>query len=129
MIGARGTRLHLRAGANKHVTRRASLGAAVLLLVPLASGPALPQGGPAPSWPEVKCARYRAATSAILARRGTAGLGRAFLDSHAAFIASGCTEGRSVCPRSPEEFALADTLTVAAMNFGTASTFLPFACR
>jgi len=34
-----------------------------------------------------------------------------------------------VCPRSPEEFARADIMTILAMNAGMASTFLPFACR
>jgi hypothetical protein len=77
----------------------------------------------------VKCTRYQAAWGEALARFGRRGLGQEFLDGHAAFLASGCRAGRDVCPRSPEELALADALTIAAMNFGTASTFLPFACR
>lgn len=81
------------------------------------------------TWPEVKCARYAKAWKEALAVRGTKGLGRDFLDNHAAFLASGCTEKPAVCPQTEEEFALANMMVVAAMNAGTASTFLPFACR
>jgi len=77
----------------------------------------------------VKCDRYRKAWSDALARRGTRGLGREFLDRHEAFLASGCTARADVCPRSVEELDLANVLTILAMNAGTASTFLPFACR
>src|SRR4051812_33274225 len=83
----------------------------------------------AQSWSETKCARYKAAWSEALARRGERGLGREFLDSHEAFLASGCTARAEVCPRSAEELELANVMVVAAMNAGTASTFLPFACR
>lgn len=103
--------------------------AAALLAVPLAATDARAQGGVAPTWSEVKCDRYRAAWADALARRGRQGLGREFVARHEAFLASGCTARADVCPRSAEEFALADILTVAAMNAGTASTFLPFACR
>ena len=89
---------------------------------------ATPESG-TQSWSEVKCSRYKTAWSAVLARRGTKGLGRAFLDSHEAFLASGCTASADVCPRSPEELDLANVMVVLAMNAGTASTFLPFACR
>ena len=81
------------------------------------------------TWPEVKCARYKTAWSEALARRGTTGLGREFLDRHEAFLASGCTAQANVCPRSAEELDLANMMVVAAMNAGTASTFPPFACR
>jgi hypothetical protein len=81
------------------------------------------------SWPEVKCDRYRQAWRQALARGGTQGLGRDFLDRHEAFLASGCTERAGVCPRSAEEIALANAMVIAAMNAGTASTFPPFACR
>ena len=84
---------------------------------------------PARSWGEVKCARYRTAWAEALRRRGTLGIGAEFVARHEAFLASGCTAPADVCPRSAEELALADVLTIAAMNAGTASTFLPFACR
>ena len=82
-----------------------------------------------PSWSEVKCARYKKAWSEALARRGIRGVGREFLDSHEAFLASGCTAKADVCPRSAEELDLANIMIIAAMNAGTASTFLPFSCR
>lgn len=102
------------------------------LLISAMSGEAshaLAQGGNAQNWPEVKCGRYKKAWSDALARRGTRGLGQEFLDRHEAFLASGCTTRADVCPRSGEELDLANIMVVAAMNAGTASTFLPFACR
>lgn len=81
------------------------------------------------SWPEVKCARYTKAWADALARRGTKGLSIEFLERHEAFLASGCTTGADVCPRSEEELAVANMMVVAAMNAGMASTFPPFACR
>jgi hypothetical protein len=98
--------------------------AALAFTMPLASAQEETQ-----SWSEVKCARYRAAWSDALARRGTQGLSREFLDRHEAFLASGCTSPPDVCPRSPEEFDLANVMVILAMNAGTASTFPPFACR
>jgi hypothetical protein len=93
-----------------------------------AASPALAQSAP-PEWSEVKCARYKKAWSDALARRGSRGLGPAFLASHEGFLASGCTAKADVCPRSAEELDLANVMVIAAMNAGTASTFLPFACR
>jgi len=87
------------------------------------------QGSGTQSWTEQKCARYRQAWADVQARRGVQGIGQEFLERHEAFLASGCTAKVDVCPRSSEELDLANLLTVAAMNAGTASTFLPFACR
>jgi len=84
---------------------------------------------PSKSWPEVKCERYGKAWADALARRGTRGLSRDFLERHEAFLASGCTARADVCPRSAEELEVANMMVVAAMNAGTASTFPPFACR
>lgn len=81
------------------------------------------------SWHEVKCARYKKAWSDALARRGTRGLGREFLQRHEAFLASDCRLRADVCPRSTEEFEFTNTMVILAMNAGTASTFPPFACR
>lgn len=104
---------------------------ALLLLTLAAPAPplALAQTAPPQSWPEVKCARYKKAWSDALARRGRRELGREFLDSHEAFLASGCTARADVCPRSEQELELANVMTILAMNAGMASTFLPFACR
>jgi hypothetical protein len=104
---------------------------AILLAVFVAGGafPLAAQESQTQTWPEVKCARYKAAWSQALARRGSHGLGKDFLDRHVAFLASGCTTRADVCPRSEEELTLANIMVVAAMNAGTASTFPPFACR
>ena len=79
------------------------------------------------SWPEQKCAIYKDASARLFAAKGKQGLGPDFLKAHEAFLTSGCTE-RRVCPRSTEELAAANTLTILAMNAKMASTFLPFAC-
>jgi hypothetical protein len=83
---------------------------------------------PAQDWPAEKCRRYGEAWSAAAQRLGTAGLSPGFLAAHAAFIASGCRE-RTACPRSPAEIAMADVMTVLALNAGMSGTFLPFICR
>lgn len=84
---------------------------------------------PPQNWSEVKCERYKAAWTQILARRQTLSIGPEFRERHDAFLASGCTARADVCPRSADEIELANMLTIAAMNAGAASTFLPFACR
>ena len=94
------------------------------------AGPgAFAQDPRAQSWSEVKCARYGKAWADALARRGRQGLGAEFIERHEAFLASGCTARADVCPRSKEELDMANVLVLLAMNAGTASTFLPFACR
>jgi hypothetical protein len=80
------------------------------------------------NWQQTKCTRYKSAWTFTLARRGTTGLSEAFMLRHEAFLASGCTAKADVCPRFPEEFALANIMVILAMNAGTASTFPPFAC-
>ena len=104
---------------------------AALLASSMASGVsrAVAQDSRAQSWTEVKCARYTKAWTDALVRRGKRGLSQEFIDRHEAFLASGCTARADVCPRSAEELDLANILTISAMNAGTASTFLPFACR
>jgi hypothetical protein len=82
----------------------------------------------AQDWPAEKCRRYAEAWGAAARQQGTVGLSRDFLEAHAAFIASGCRE-RTTCPRSPAEIAMADTLTLLALNAGMSGTFLPFVCR
>ncbi len=79
------------------------------------------------NWREEKCVRYKAAWARFLLKRGSAGLGLDFMQAHDQFLVSNCSI-RSVCPVSPEEFEVANSLTILAMNAGTASTFLPFSC-
>ncbi len=80
------------------------------------------------AWGAEKCAAYARAWDAVLLGQGPEGLGEAFLRGNEAFIVSGCREGRTICPRGEAEIAAADMLTIAAMNMGAASTFLPFRC-
>ncbi len=91
--------------------------------------PATAQESRAQTWSEVKCERYAKAWTELLARRGRAGLAPEFVERHEAFIASGCTAKADVCPRSAAELDVANVMVILAMNAGTASTFLPFACR
>lgn len=83
---------------------------------------------PPENWPAVKCERYTKAWGEALAKFGRKGLGQPFIDSHEAFLASGCSIKGEVCPRSKEELDLANVMVIMGMNQGMASTFMPFAC-
>ena len=107
----------------------AALRIASLWMLLAALAPAAAQVSRAESWPAVKCERYGKAWTEALTRRGRAGLSPEFIARHETFLASGCTIQGDVCPRSKEELDFANVLVVMAMNAGTASTFLPFACR
>ncbi|MCC1481282.1 hypothetical protein [Roseibaca sp. Y0-43] len=82
----------------------------------------------AQTWTERKCTLYAAALEDALGLVGRDGISDGFLTANAAFIAQGCTERGRICPKSDQERALADLLTVMTMNEGMASTFVPFAC-
>jgi len=101
---------------------------ALLLAFASAAQAAAPSAREGRSWPEEKCARYGRAWTELMARRGGEGLGRAFIERHDAFLASGCATRPDVCPRSQAELAAANVLVIAAMNAGLPSTFLPFSC-
>jgi hypothetical protein len=81
------------------------------------------------TWAEEKCARYDKAFHELLDMVGRDGISEHFIKGNEAFIAAGCSNGADVCPQSTGDFDLANKLTLAAMGFGTASTFLPFVCR
>jgi hypothetical protein len=81
------------------------------------------------NWIEEKCYRYGQAWADLLARRGRAGLSQDFIDQHSAFVDGGCTAKADVCPSTERDLEFANILTIRAMNAGTASSFLPFACR
>jgi hypothetical protein len=81
------------------------------------------------NWNEIKCERYSKAWAQALVRMGRDGLGPAFLERHAAFLASGCTARADVCARSDKEIVVANAMIIMAMNAGMASTFPPFYCR
>jgi hypothetical protein len=95
----------------------------LLVMLLLGSHPAASR-----TWTEEKCARYGEAWAAAAQRHGTQGLSASFLTAHAAFLSSGCRV-RAVCPRNPTDIAMADMMTILALNAGMSGTFLPFACR
>lgn len=80
-------------------------------------------------WTREKCVRYERAFRQLLPSVAPKGVTDGFIKGNESFIAAGCSNGADVCPNSPADFELANALTIAAMNFGTASTFLPFVCR
>ena len=102
---------------------------ALALIVALLALPGRAEERLRADWAEVKCARYTKAWHEALRRYGRTGLSEEFLSRHDAFLASACMGEANVCPRSPEELALANVMVIQAMNAGTASTFPPFACR
>jgi hypothetical protein len=89
------------------------------------------QGGDAgrQTWAQKKCAFYAQAWRDLLASSRGTGVSDAFIRGNEDFIAAGCSNGADICSSLPADIALANKLTIAAMNFGTASTFLPFVCR
>ncbi|MCC5969858.1 MAG: hypothetical protein JJU15_07905 [Pararhodobacter sp.] len=80
------------------------------------------------AWSQRKCALYTDAWHRALDVVGQEGISEDFIAAHDAFIAEGCVTRGAVCPVTAQEYRLADILTIAAMNEGMASTFLPFAC-
>lgn len=99
---------------------------ALCLCLGLVTSPAIGQE-PA-DWAEQKCRAYEAAWAQALDSFGSAQMNYGFIAANENFIASGCTAPADVCPRSEQEIAVANALTLALMNAGTASTFLPFKC-
>jgi len=91
--------------------------------------PAVHAEGEPDAWTRAKCARYDKAFHELLALGGRRGVTEGFIKGNEDFIAAGCSNGADVCPQSEADFKLANDLTLAAMGFGTASTFLPFICR
>ncbi len=81
------------------------------------------------TWAQKKCSFYAKAWHDLLSMSAGGDVTRAFIAGNEGFIAAGCSNGADVCPSSKGDIDLANRLTVAAMNFGTASSFLPFVCR
>lgn len=81
------------------------------------------------TWTEQKCVLYQRAWDWAYDNMGSDGISPEFIAQNDEFIATGCIERTVVCPRSLEEFDMANMLTVMTMNEGMASTFVPFTCR
>lgn len=79
-------------------------------------------------WQQQKCTIYEQSWGEALEFFGSDNINYNFIASNENFIAGGCTERVNACPRSSQEREIADALTIAMMNAGTASTFLPFTC-
>lgn len=79
-------------------------------------------------WQAKKCEIFQQNWEKALGFFGSDNLNYNFIAQNENFIAGGCTEGVSVCPRSSQELDIANALTVAMMNAGAASTFLPYRC-
>lgn len=75
-----------------------------------------------------KCEIYRTAFEKVEQNSITHQLTESFRRENRDFINSGCVEYTFVCPRSLADIAAANELTVATMNRGLASTFVPFKC-
>lgn len=95
---------------------------AALLLIPPADAEE------SSAWQLQKCALYTDAWARALESIGSDNINYNFLATNENFIASGCTEQISLCPRSRQERDIADLMTLVMMNEGAASTFLPFRC-
>lgn len=102
--------------------RLGSVIAAICLMIPTASAQS-----PLTEWQITKCRVY-AETLEQLTSDGVEGLSASFIEENAAFIERDCVERVPVCPRTQADLDVANVLTIAAMNAGTASSFLPFAC-
>lgn len=101
---------------------------ALLLAVAAAAAPAAGLAQVSPDWTATKCRLYSAAWARVIDERGTQGLDEDFLLAHQRFLDAGCEGPRDVCPRTPQELALADLLSVVAINEGMTGSFLPFGC-
>jgi hypothetical protein len=89
-----------------------------------------PQDAPDPTgWTGQKCAFYAKAWRDLLSLSERKGISEDFISRNEAFIRSDCTDRSDICPASREEGVLVNKLTMATMNFGTASTFVPFVCK
>jgi hypothetical protein len=97
--------------------------AAVCLLVP-----GFAQGQENAAWQDEKCSLYEKNWASALEFFGSDNINYNFMASNENFIAGGCTKQVDACPRSDQELEIANALTLAMMNAGTASTFLPFRC-
>lgn len=89
---------------------------------------AIPENHASPEWRAEKCRLYTAAWNRVRQMPSFKTLSATFVSEHEAFLAGGCTGPARVCPRSKNEFDIANMLVLMAMDEGMASTFLPFAC-
>ena len=75
-----------------------------------------------------KCEIYNNSWQSILSKSNRLSMSQSFINDNDKFIASDCLDYSGVCPRNDYDIRIANMLTIAAMNNGMASTFLPFKC-
>ena len=75
-----------------------------------------------------KCTIYKDAFEKVFSNNKNGSLSETFIAENIAFIKSGCVDYGFVCPRNQADLNAANQLTVATMNRGLASTFVPFKC-
>ncbi len=80
------------------------------------------------AWQAKKCMTFEQNWTKALKFFGSDDLNYNFIAQNENFIASGCTESPPICPQSNQELDIANALTIAMMNAGAASTFLPYRC-
>lgn len=97
---------------------------AALLFVLASPLPATAQS----DWPTEKCRLYESYWTEALERFGSDDLNYNFIAANENFIAAGCSEKGTACPRSTQELDIANALSILMINAGAASTFLPFHC-
>nr|WP_314256675.1 hypothetical protein [uncultured Devosia sp.] len=93
----------------------------------LMAAPAAAEAVPT-NWPAEKCSIYAAAWNKALDMFGSDQMNYAFLAGNENFIAGGCSDAGLICPQSEQELDVANALSLAMINAGAASTFLPFNC-
>ena len=98
------------------------------MVVDAAQGPGVAQADVSSAWTAEKCRRYVRAWEHATSGGVRARLTPAFVAAHDRFVADGCRRRGRVCPVSPEERRLADTLSLMAVAEGMAGSFLPFSC-
>lgn len=79
-------------------------------------------------WQLRKCQIYTDAWNDLPKLLDTSSFRQQFRTQNEKFMASACLDRISVCPQGDVEIEAANLLTIAVMNGGTASSFLPFRC-
>lgn len=103
-----------------------ALAVSIIALWPTVARAQLPEA--LSDWQVEKCQIYTESWHKALDFFGTDNLNYSFIAQNENFITSGCTAPASVCAQSSQEYEIANALTLAMMNAGAASTFLPFRC-
>ncbi|MET3899522.1 hypothetical protein ABIB57_003477 [Devosia sp. UYZn731] len=112
------------------LARLQKLAATVMAVAAILPGASTAQPGPDSSdWQRTKCEIYRQSWDKALGFFGSDNLNHSFIAQNENFIESGCAAPPSICAQSSQELDMANALTIAMMNAGAASTFLPFRCH